>query len=51
MSWVQVMASPLGEENLEDVAIEFRGATLQLDPASGQPSRSVSPNADPAAHR
>ncbi|KAK4302340.1 hypothetical protein Pmani_025558 [Petrolisthes manimaculis] len=41
------MASPLGEENLEDVAIEFRGATLQLDPSSAQPSRSVSPNADP----
>ena len=39
------MASPVGEDNLEDVPIDdFKGATLRLDPASGQPSRSVSPS-------
>ncbi|XP_042862201.1 tumor protein p63-regulated gene 1-like protein isoform X1 [Penaeus japonicus] len=39
------MASPVGEDNLEDVPIDdFKGVTLRLDPASGQPSRSVSPS-------
>ncbi|XP_066989328.1 tumor protein p63-regulated gene 1-like protein isoform X1 [Macrobrachium rosenbergii] len=39
------MASPVGEDNLEDIPIDdFKGATLRLDPASGQPSRSVSPS-------
>lgn len=49
---IHAMASPVGDENLEDVLIDdFRGATLRLDPASGQPSRSVSPNGDTTSHR
>lgn len=48
--YTHAMASPVGEENLEDVLIDdFKGATLRLDPASTQPSRSVSPNCD-ASH-
>lgn len=41
------MASPIsGEACLEDVTLdEFNRATLRIDPASGQPSRSVSPAA------
>ena len=39
------MSSLQLEETLEDVPInDFQGATLRIDPASGQPSRSVSPN-------
>lgn len=46
---LQAMASPLGEENLDDVPIDdFKGTTLRLEPASGQPSRSVSPSGDAA---
>lgn len=46
---LHAMASPLGEENLDDVPIDdFKGTTLRLEPASGQPSRSVSPSGDAA---
>ncbi|KAL7644615.1 UNVERIFIED_CONTAM: hypothetical protein RMT77_004154 [Armadillidium vulgare] len=39
------MSSPFGEDILEDIPIDdFKGATLRIDPASAQQSRSVSPS-------